>query len=51
MATVTAGVATSHVPAIGAALYAAKRHGRPLSTAAIERLRTQSAARPGEFDS
>lgn len=30
-------------PAIGAALYAAKRHGQPLSSAAIERLRTQSA--------
>ncbi len=31
-------------PAIGAALYAAKRHGRPLSDAAIERLRTQGSA-------
>ena len=31
-------------PAIGAALYAAKRHGRPLSNAAIERLRAQSDA-------
>jgi N-acetylglucosamine kinase-like BadF-type ATPase len=31
-------------PGIGAALYAAKRHGNPLSNAAIERLRTQSGA-------
>ncbi|MGO9037804.1 MAG: N-acetylglucosamine kinase [Steroidobacteraceae bacterium] len=31
-------------PAIGAALYAAKRHGRPLSDAAIERLRVESCA-------
>ncbi len=31
-------------PAIGAALYAAKRHGRPLSDAAIEHLRTQGHA-------
>lgn len=31
-------------PAIGAALYAAKRHGRPLSNSAIERLRAQSDA-------
>ena len=31
-------------PEIGAALYAAKRHGNPLSNAAIERLRAQSAA-------
>ena len=31
-------------PAIGAALYAAKRYGRPLSGAAIERLRAQSHA-------
>jgi N-acetylglucosamine kinase-like BadF-type ATPase len=37
-------------PAIGAALYAAKRHGRPLSSAAIERLRAQSVARRGELD-
>jgi N-acetylglucosamine kinase-like BadF-type ATPase len=36
-------------PAIGAALYAAKRHGRPLSGAAIERLREQSNALPGEI--
>ena len=38
-------------PAIGAALYAAKRHGRPLSSAAIERLREESAARRGELES
>ena len=38
-------------PAVGAALYAAKRHGQPLSNAAIERLREQSAARRGEFES
>jgi len=38
-------------PVIGAALYAAKRHGRPLSSAAIERLRAQSAARRAEFAS
>ncbi len=31
-------------PSIGAALYAAKRHGRPLSIAAIERLRARSGA-------
>lgn len=31
-------------PAIGAALYAAKLHGRPLSEAAVERLREQSDA-------
>jgi N-acetylglucosamine kinase-like BadF-type ATPase len=31
-------------PGIGAALYAAKRHGNPLSNAAIERLRAQSGA-------
>jgi hypothetical protein len=37
-------------PAIGAALYAAKRHGRPLSNAAIERLRAQSGARRGSLD-
>ncbi len=38
-------------PAVGAALYAAKRHGRPLSSAAIERLREESAARRGELES
>jgi N-acetylglucosamine kinase-like BadF-type ATPase len=38
-------------PAIGAALYAAKRHGRPLSSAAIERLRAQSSSRRGELES
>ena len=37
-------------PAIGAALYAAKRHGKPLSDAAIERLRGQSGAFPGAVD-
>jgi N-acetylglucosamine kinase-like BadF-type ATPase len=31
-------------PGIGAALYAAKRHGNPLSNAAIERLRAQTSA-------
>jgi N-acetylglucosamine kinase-like BadF-type ATPase len=31
-------------PGIGAALYAAKRHGNPLSNAAIERLRAQVSA-------
>jgi N-acetylglucosamine kinase-like BadF-type ATPase len=31
-------------PGIGAALYAAKRHGNPLSNAAIERLREQGSA-------
>lgn len=31
-------------PGIGAALYAAKRHGKPLSDAAITRLRAQSSA-------
>ena len=31
-------------PGIGAALYAAKRHGNPLLNAAIERLRAQSSA-------
>jgi N-acetylglucosamine kinase-like BadF-type ATPase len=35
-------------PAIGAALYAAKRHGKPLSGAAIERLRDQSKTVQGE---
>ena len=37
-------------PAIGAALYAAKRHGHPLSSAAIERLREQSNALPEEVE-
>jgi len=37
-------------PAIGAALYAAKRHGRPLSDAAIERLRGQSGAPRGRLE-
>jgi N-acetylglucosamine kinase-like BadF-type ATPase len=36
-------------PAIGAALYAAKRHGQPLSSAAIERLREQSNRLPGDL--
>ncbi len=38
-------------PAIGAALYAAKRHGRPLSDVAIERLRGQSDALKKEVES
>jgi N-acetylglucosamine kinase-like BadF-type ATPase len=38
-------------PVIGAALYAAKRHGRPLSNAAIERLRAQSEALRGKLES
>ena len=38
-------------PAIGAALYAAKRHGQPLSSAAVERLRVQSAERRVELES
>jgi N-acetylglucosamine kinase-like BadF-type ATPase len=38
-------------PPIGAALYAAKRHGRPLSNAAIERLRAQSSALRRELES
>lgn len=38
-------------PAIGAALYAAKTHGRPLSNAAIERLREQSSALRRELES
>jgi N-acetylglucosamine kinase-like BadF-type ATPase len=38
-------------PSIGAALYAAKRHGRPLSSAAIERLRARSDALRGEIES
>jgi N-acetylglucosamine kinase-like BadF-type ATPase len=37
-------------PALGAALYAAKRHGSPLSNAALERLCAQSGARAGELD-
>ncbi len=38
-------------PAIGAALYAAKRHGRPLSDAAVERLRAQRGALRSELES
>jgi N-acetylglucosamine kinase-like BadF-type ATPase len=38
-------------PGIGAALYAAKRHGNPLSSAAIERLREQSSAVRKEIES
>jgi N-acetylglucosamine kinase-like BadF-type ATPase len=38
-------------PGIGAALYAAKRHGNPLSNAAIERLRAQSGAVRKEIES
>ena len=38
-------------PAIGAALYAAKRRGQPLSSAAIERLRAQSGALRRELES
>jgi N-acetylglucosamine kinase-like BadF-type ATPase len=38
-------------PAIGAALYAAKRHSKPLSDAAIERLRAQSRSMHKEFES
>jgi N-acetylglucosamine kinase-like BadF-type ATPase len=37
-------------PAVGAALYAAKRHGRALSNFAIERLRAQSDALREEFE-
>jgi N-acetylglucosamine kinase-like BadF-type ATPase len=37
-------------PAFGAALYAAKRHDKPLSDAAIERLRAQSGAVRGELE-
>jgi len=37
-------------PAVGAALYAAKRHRQPLSDAAIERLRAQSGALRRELD-
>jgi N-acetylglucosamine kinase-like BadF-type ATPase len=36
---------------IGAALYAAKCHGKPLTEAAIERLRAQSSAVRGELES
>jgi N-acetylglucosamine kinase-like BadF-type ATPase len=38
-------------PSIGAALYAANRHGRPLSNSAIERLRARSDALRGEIES
>jgi N-acetylglucosamine kinase-like BadF-type ATPase len=38
-------------PSLGAALYAAKRHGRPLSNAAIKRLREQRDALLGEIES
>jgi len=38
-------------PTLGAALYAAKCHGRPLSSGAIERLRAQSGALPERLDS
>jgi N-acetylglucosamine kinase-like BadF-type ATPase len=38
-------------PGIGAALYAAKRHGNPLSNSAIERLREQSSAVRKEIES
>ena len=38
-------------PAIGAALYAAKRHGRPLTGAAIEQLRAQSDALRRDLES
>lgn len=38
-------------PAIGAGLYAAKRSGKPLSVAAIGRLRAQSNARRNELES
>jgi N-acetylglucosamine kinase-like BadF-type ATPase len=38
-------------PSLGAALYAAKRHGRPLSNAAIERLRARSDELRGEIES
>jgi N-acetylglucosamine kinase-like BadF-type ATPase len=37
-------------PGIGAALYAAKRHNKPLSDAAIERLRAQSSAAGEELE-
>jgi N-acetylglucosamine kinase-like BadF-type ATPase len=38
-------------PGIGAALYAAKRHNKPLSDAAIERLRAQSSAAREDLES
>jgi N-acetylglucosamine kinase-like BadF-type ATPase len=38
-------------PAIGAALYAAKRRGQPLSNAAVERLRAHGAALRSELES
>ena len=38
-------------PGVGAALYAAKRHAKPLSEAAIERLRAQNSALREELDS
>jgi N-acetylglucosamine kinase-like BadF-type ATPase len=38
-------------PAIGAALYAAKRHDKPLSDAAIKRLQAQSSAIREELES
>jgi N-acetylglucosamine kinase-like BadF-type ATPase len=38
-------------PGIGAALYAAKRHGKPLSDAAIARLRAQTNVVSGELGS
>jgi N-acetylglucosamine kinase-like BadF-type ATPase len=38
-------------PAIGAALYAAKRHDKPLTNAAIERLRTQCSVTSEELES
>jgi len=38
-------------PGIGAAIYAAKRHGHPLSNAAIERLRAQSGTVRQEIES
>jgi N-acetylglucosamine kinase-like BadF-type ATPase len=38
-------------PSLGAALYAAKRHGRSLSNAAIERLRARSDELRGEIES
>ncbi len=39
-------IAPRFAPVIGAALYAAKRRGRPLPPAALERLATQAAAQP-----
>jgi N-acetylglucosamine kinase-like BadF-type ATPase len=38
-------------PAIGAALYAAKHYNKPLSDAAIERLRAQNSAAREELES